>query len=266
MRIGFVGGGKMAEAIVSAVIDAEVAAPHEILVSDAKAERRDLMKQTYGINAYARNDAVISGADVVFLAVKPQDMESVLAEIRSAVTAKQLFVSIAAGKTLDFLQSRLPGAKVVRVMPNMAAQVGDGMSVFCAGAGVGATERAKVAKLLECFGRALELPEEQMDAVTALSGSGPAFFAWIVDALAAAAAEEGVDRKHALLLAEQTMKGTARMLMERNMDPAELVKAVASPKGTTAEGLKVLDASDVRAVLRETLAAAARRSRELSRG
>jgi pyrroline-5-carboxylate reductase len=140
------------------------------------------------------------------------------------------------------------------------------MSAFCLGTRTTASDRRIVVRQLSAFGAALELPEEQFDAVTALSGSGPAFFAYVLDALVDSAEKQGLQRDHALLLAEQTMYGTAKLLKEQKIAPQDLIESVASAKGTTAAGLSVLDESTIRAVLHRTLAAAARRSRELSAG
>jgi len=151
-------------------------------------------------------------------------------------------------------------------MPNLAVMVGEGMSVFCIGSQAKPSDRKLAARLLGCCGRVVELDERHFDAVTALSGSGPAFFTYLMSALADAAEAEGLPAGAARLLAEQTMLGAARYLLETGIDPTEFVQAVASPKGTTAAGLKVLDASAVRRILGRTIQAAARRSHELSMG
>jgi pyrroline-5-carboxylate reductase len=150
-------------------------------------------------------------------------------------------------------------------MPNMPCLVGEAMSAFAAASGVSARDRQTARRLLACFGEALELPEKQLDAVTALSGSGPAFFAYVLNAMAEAAAKEGLRRKDALFLAEQTMLGTARLLMEKKLDPEDLVRSVASARGTTAAGLDVMDRAGLAETLRRAIRSAARRSRELSR-
>ena len=262
--MGFVGGGKMAEAMISSLIRGHVAQAHELFVSDVAADRRDILKSLYGVNVYSRNRAVPESVEVLVLAVKPQDLAAVMLELESDIGAEHLLVSIAAGKTLAFIEAFVPRARVIRVMPNLACQVSEGMSVFCMGSGATEADRRIAERMLTSFGRALELPEATFDAVTALSGSGPAFFAFVMNAMVAAAVDEGMVAEDALVLARQTMLGTARVLIERGMPPSELIAAVASPGGTTAAGLAVLEKSDLRAVLARTIKAAARRSAELS--
>ena len=265
MKAGFVGCGKMGEAIMASLIRSRAVRPCEVFVSDAKASRRRALSRRYKVNVSANNAIVASRAQTVFLAVKPQELNAVLDDISAAVTGRHLVISIAAGRRLSSIESRLPRARAVRVMPNLPALVSEGMSVFCAGSRATAADRKRTVRLLSCFGRVLELPESHFDTVTALSGSGPAFFAYVLDAVVRAAVGQGLARKQAKLLAEQTMLGTAKLLMQQHIDPLDLVRAVASPKGTTEAGLKVLEPSSVAKVLERTIAAAAVRSRELSR-
>lgn len=266
MKISFIGAGKMAEAIIASLIRAKVASPSEIFASDTSEDRRKALKKDYGVNTYASNSLVAGMGNVIFLAVKPQQLDDVLAEIAPSVTREHLVISIAAGRRLARIEELLPEARVIRVMPNIACLATEGMSVFCAGGRALASDRALAKKLLGSVGRVLELPEEQFDAVTALSGSGPAFFAWVAGQAAEAAVRLGLSREDACTLAAQTMLGTARLMLEKPMAPTELVAAVSSPNGTTVAGMKVLAASDVGAVLADTLKAAAQRSRELSGG
>lgn len=265
MKVAFVGAGKMAEAIIRALLDRGAAEAHEIFASDIAEDRRTEMKRRYGINVYTRNAVAVASAPLAILAVKPQQLDTVLEELAGVVEDKHLVISLAAGRRLASLEARLPEARIVRVMPNFPVVVAEGMSVFCSGNRVTATDRETVTALFGCVGRVLELPEEYFDAVTALSGSGPAFLARLLDHLIQAGVALGLDGSAARLLAIQTMLGTARLLRDQDMDPAELVRRVASPQGTTVAGLAILDASPIAEILRETLAAAARRSRELGR-
>jgi pyrroline-5-carboxylate reductase len=266
MKTGFVGGGKMAEAIIASFLRARALRRDQIFASDLSDKRRRWLRGKYRITTYARNGDVFRSARIVFLAVKPQDLGAVLTQVAPMVGGRHLVVSIAAGRPLSAIESELPQARVVRVMPNLPCLVSEGMSVFCAGKSATATDKRIVARLLSVFGRTLELPEDQFDAVTALSGSGPAFFAYILNCLVDAAVLEGMSRGDAVFLTEQTMYGTARLLMETDMDPLDLIKSVTSPKGTTASGLDVLNHSSVARVLRRTIGAAVRRSRDLSHG
>ena len=263
MKIGFVGGGKMAEAIIAGLIKSKLALPGEIFASDVSVERQKALTKKYRIHAYTSNAPIPSSAKVIVLAVKPQQMPEVLAELAPAVTRHHVVISIAAGRKLAGIQAVLTRARLIRVMPNIACTVGEGMSAFCAGATATARDRRMVRKLLSCVGRAVELPEDKFDVVTALSGSGPAFFTYLLDQLVKAATREGLDRRVALLLAEQTMLGAARLLLDKDMEPQELIDAVTSHKGTTAAGLAVLDTPATSKILGATLKAAAKRSKEL---
>jgi pyrroline-5-carboxylate reductase len=213
---------------------------------------------------YSKNAVIPGSAETLVLAVKPQQLDAVLTELASLITADHLVISIAAGKKLAGIESLLPSARVIRVMPNLACLVAEGMSVLCPGSKATPADIATATKLLSCFGKVLELPEEKFDAVTALSGSGPAFLTYLLNGLVAAGVEEGLTRQDALLLAEQTMLGTAKILIEKGTDPQELIQSVTSAKGTTAAGLAVMENSDILAVLRKTIGAAADRSKELS--
>ena len=264
MKVGFIGAGKMAEAIMSALVASKTVGVHEIFASDVSAERRRFIKRRHGVNVYSKNHLVIDAVDIVVLAVKPQNLDDVCREIAPDITGKHLVISIAAGKRITSIETLLPHAKIVRVMPNLPSQVAEGISAFCAGTRATDVDKKTAASLLACFGKVIELPENLFDIVTAISGSGPAFFAYVLDRMVDAGVEEGMQRKDALLLAAQTMLGTSRLLIEQKLDPADLIKAVASPKGTTEAGLKVLESSPVADSIRATVRAATQRSRELS--
>ena len=264
MKTGFIGGGKMAEAVIVSLIGSKHATAHEVFVSDISPDRRALLKKDHGINVYSRNRDVVGAADVVFLAVKPQDLDEILTEIAPDVTPNHLVISIAAGKRIARMESILPEARVVRVMPNLPCTVREGMSVYCLGSRATAADGKLVKSLLSSCGRVLELPEERFDVVTALSGSGPAFFAYVLHCMVDAGVLGGLERADALLLAEQTMQGTSRLLQEKGLDPMDLVKSVASARGTTAAGLEVLDHSALGLTIQRTIQAATNRSRELS--
>jgi pyrroline-5-carboxylate reductase len=264
MKIGFVGAGKMAEAMISSFLARKVLAAHMIFASDISTERRSILKRLYNINVYSNNSIIPAMAEVIFLSIKPQQMGDVLTEMAPAITDKHLVISIAAGRKISAIQELLPRARCIRVMPNLASLVSEGMSVFCPGSSATAEDKRTAMKLLSCFGKVLELPEEKFDAVTAVSGSGPAFFAYLLNAIADAGVKQGLSKADALLLAEQTMLGTAKLLIEKKLDPQELIKSVTSAKGTTAAGLAILEKSSVSSVLCKTIIAAAERSRELS--
>ena len=264
-KIGFIGAGKMAEAMLSGLIANRFALPGEMVVSDISGDRLATVAREYGVRITPSNSEVVALAPVCVLAVKPQQLGEVLSDLAPIVTKEHLLVSIAAGKTTVYMESLLPAGRVVRVMPNIACLVGAGMNVYTRGSRASAEDGALVANLLGCCGRALEIPESLFDAVTALSGSGPAFFAYLLDRLVEGAVKEGLPREQALVLAAQTMAGTAQLLLQKSMNPMELAAAVTSAKGTTAAGREVLEIPAMAKTLEGTIQAAARRSRELGR-
>lgn len=266
MKIGFIGAGKMAEAILSAALENGLCAPWEVTACDIDAARRKKVEKNYGavVTESARQTA--KSCKVLVLAVKPQDMDALLREIRPELSEKHLLVSIAAGKSLAALRKAAGGRpRLVRVMPNLALLAQEGMSVYCAAKNVKAADKRLAARLFGSAGAVLELPEKHFDAVTALSGSGPAFVACFMQAMVEGALALKLPADAAALLAGQTLIGTGVYLQSTGRDPAEFIKAVASPKGTTAAGLAVLERSDLKRVVADTLAAAAARSAELNR-
>jgi pyrroline-5-carboxylate reductase len=266
MKIGFIGSGKMAEAVLSAALETGVCAPWDITACDIDAERRKYIEKEYEV--IVTDDAVqtVKSCKVLLLAVKPQDADALLREVRPALTDKHLLISIAAGKTLAALKKAAGGKpRLVRVMPNLALLAQEGMSVYCAATSAKAADKRLVAQLFGSAGAVLELPERHFDAVTALSGSGPAFVAYFMQAMIEGAVALKMPADAAALLASQTLIGTGIYLQNTGRDTAEFIQAVASPKGTTAAGLAVLEQSDLREVICRTLTAAAERSAELKR-
>lgn len=265
--IGFLGAGKMGEALLAAILPGGLATADRVWVCEALAERRQAIKRRYHVQVTARAESLPAVCDVLVLAVKPQDLDALLVALAPQLTRRHLLVSIAAGKTVARLGELSGGrSRVIRVMPNLNIKVGAGMSAFTAGPAAKPADRRLVARLLRACGEAVELDERHFDAVTALSGSGPAFYAYVMQAMADAARSLGLPEDAARLLANQTMRGTGAYLAATGQDPAAFIQAVCSPKGTTAAGMAVLDQSAVRQALARTLAAAARRSRELNRG
>jgi len=265
MKIGFLGSGKMAEAIISGILQSELAKAGDVVACDKAQERLDIMKAEYKVETTESAAEMIRSCNVVVLAVKPQVMEAVLNEVRECFTEEHLLISIAAGKKLEFLRG-VCGAKprLVRVMPNLALMAQEGMSAFCMEDQGSDADRELTARIFGSSGAVLEQDEDNFDAVTALSGSGPAFFAYVLKGFVDGAVKQGLSPEAARLLAEQTMIGTGIYLQESGCDIAEFVQEVCSPKGTTEAGMNVLSASDVAEVLEKTQAAAAERSRELS--
>ena len=258
----FLGAGQMGSAILGGLIRGGVPAA-DIHVYDVDTARTASLANSLGVVAEPSADAAVGAADVVVLAVKPQHLGGLLDSIDRSLLEKPLFLSIAAGKTLAWLEERLPGARVVRAMPNLAMRVGEGMSAFCPGTLATDADAATAAFVLGCSGKVRPLPETLFDAVTALSGSGPAFFAVVLQAFAQAAVELGMPEADAQALALQTLVGTGKVLSEGTDTPAEFIRAVTSAKGTTEAGLKAMAASDLQSIANATLAAAATRSAEL---
>lgn len=249
---------------MTAAIQAGEAEAHEIFASDVDADRRSQLKKQYGINVYSQNGAVVAAVPTLVLAVKPQNLVTVLEEIAAEATGEHLVISIAAGKRIESIERFLPQAKVIRVMPNLPATVGAGMSVLCPGSRATDLDCTTARKLLESCGRVVEMKEEYFDVVTAISGSGPAFLAHFASCMIDAGVTQGLGREDARLLAEQTMLGTARLLLENEIDPRELIRAVSSPGGTTVAGMGVLDCPEFSTIVTDTIEAATRRGRELS--
>ncbi|MFP4056977.1 MAG: pyrroline-5-carboxylate reductase [Candidatus Brocadiia bacterium] len=264
--VGFLGAGKMAEALSRGILAEGLVAADRIVMSDADPDRRTLLADELGVRTVADNAAMVEAADVVVLALKPADLRAALPPLAEAFAPGRLVVSIAAGVTLAELGTLLPdGARIVRVMPNTPALVGSGAAGFALGPGTTPQDRELVASLLGAVGVAFPLPERLLDAVTGLSGSGPAFVALVIEALADGGVLCGLPRHTALALAAHTVLGAARLVVERDLHPALLKDMVASPGGTTIAGLQVLEEQGLRAALIDAVDAATRTSQELGR-
>jgi pyrroline-5-carboxylate reductase len=264
---GYIGAGRMATALVEGMIGRGVATPGRILASDPSESARQLLADRAGIRTSASNVEVASQADVVVLAVKPQVIGTALAEVAPALGAGKLVISIVAGVTTASLRAGLGGsARLVRVMPNTPALVGAGASGYCLGEGATPADEALVRRLLEAVGRAYRVPESLIDAVTGLSGSGPAFVYAVIEALSDGGVRAGLPRDVATPLAAQTVLGAALMVLETGLHPGALKDQVTSPGGTTIAGLHALERGGLRAALMDAVEAAARRAGELGAG
>jgi len=264
-KIGFIGTGKMGEALIRGIIAAKLAPPSNICASDVDYAKLELLEKEYKINICRDNCDVILGSDIIVIAVKPQTVPAVLEEIKDSIK-KQLIVSIAAGVTIDTFESSLPrGAKVVRVMPNIAATVRETASAISPGSAVSKEDAAAVSEIFNSIGRSVIIPEHLMDAVTGLSGSGPAYIFMIIEALADGGVHEGLDRNTAKLLAAQTVLGAAKMVLEGGNHTGELRDMVTSPGGTTIRGIRVMEERGVRVAMMNAVIAACERSKELGR-
>lgn len=260
LRIGFLGAGNMAYALAGAV--SEKINDTKIIPFDIAAERLELFKSSLKNVSPAEDVAVLNSCDVIFLAVKPQMMEAAVEPIRDF---NGLAVSIAAGLKLSFLEKLLPKARLIRVMPNTPCLVGEMAAGYSAGKSATADDLRLAKQLLEAAGSAVLVDEEQIDAVTGVSGSGPAYFARIAEAFIDAGIGAGLKPELARELAVQTMKGTAALLLEKEMTPEALVTMVSSPNGTTVAGRSVLEASSYREIIADTVKKTIERSKELGK-
>lgn len=266
MRVGFIGAGKMATALARGLCQAGFTSPQKIIASDVYAAARESFSSQSGGRAVESNAEVVAHSDIVILAVKPQQFREVLNEVRGKIGPQHLVISIAAGIPLATMTAALgPEARLVRVMPNTPCLVGASASAYCLGGSATREDAQLAASLLAAVGLAFELPEHQLDAVTGLSGSGPAFVCLVVEALADGGVKMGLSRDVALKLAAQTVLGTARMVLETGQHPASLKDAVASPAGTTIAGLAELERGALRGCLINAVEAATLRSRELGK-
>jgi pyrroline-5-carboxylate reductase len=261
-----IGGGVMAEAILARLLSQNLYPPSAVLVSEPQSQRRVFWQETYQVQVTADNRvAAEAGAEVLLLAIKPQILETVAAEIAdsSSFSAKTLLISILAGVPLHRLEAFFPNRPTIRAMPNTPATVGAGMTAISQGKGVEALHLSLARAIFKTVGEVVEVPESLMDAVTGLSGSGPAYVALMVEALADGGVAAGLPRAIAAQLALQTVLGTAQLLREKGWHPAELKDRVTSPGGTTIAGVGELERAGFRSALIEAVKAAYRRSQEL---
>jgi pyrroline-5-carboxylate reductase len=265
-RIGFLGAGQMATALARGWLAAGLASPERVLASDPLPQARQTFTAETGVPAAANNREVVAAADVLVLAVKPQSMKPLLAEIRPTVTPRHLVVSIAAGITLKQLGDGLgTDRRLIRVMPNTPCLVGASAAGYSSGDAATAADVALVDRLMNAVGRAFPLPESLLDAVTGLSASGPAFVFVMIEALSDGGVRVGLPREVATVLAAQTVFGAAKMVLETGLHPGVLKDRVASAGGTTIAGLHALEHGGVRAALMDTVEAATRRATELGK-
>ncbi|MBI3878823.1 MAG: pyrroline-5-carboxylate reductase [Verrucomicrobia bacterium] len=264
LTIGFLGAGKMATALARGFIRAELVAARNVFASDpVEKARADFAKET-GAHIASRNLDVVKKARVLFVAVKPDQVVAVLTEARAELTAEHLVISIAAGVSLAKLEAALgPGARVIRVMPNTPALVGASATAFTLGKGTSNGDAELAQKLFSAVGLALQVKESLLDAVTGLSGSGPAYAYLMIEALSDGGVAAGLPRDVATKLAAQTLLGAAKMVLETGQHPGALKDAVTSPGGTTIEGLHELEKGGVRGALVNAVRAAAEKSRKL---
>lgn len=266
LRFAFLGGGNMAEALLKGLLSGLQVDPAHILATDIIPERLRYLHTTYGIGTSADNSQAVRDHDVIILAVKPQTMPAVLETISPVVTRDKLVISIAAGITLQTLQSALgPDRRVIRVMPNTPALVLSGAAGISPGRAATPEDVILVEGLFGAVGRAVVVSDDMMDAVTGLSGSGPAFIFALIEGLADGGVLVGLSRQVATVLAAQTVLGAAKMVLETGKHPGELKDMVTSPAGTTIAGMHALENGGLRGVMMEAVRRATERSMALGR-
>ena len=253
----------MAEAILSRLLKQSVFTASTVLVSEPRAERRDFLASEYQVEVTADNQTAISAGEILLLAIKPQVFDSVVADIEP--NPDSIIISILAGVTVDKLEQAFPDRPVIRVMPNTPATVGAGMTAIAAGTQAKAEHIDRAKSIFTAIGEVVEVPESMMDAVTGLSGSGPAFVALAIEALADGGVASGLPRAIALQLAIQTVLGTATLLKETEIHPGVLKDRVTSPGGTTIAGVAKLESKGFRSALIEAVKTATERSKELGK-
>jgi pyrroline-5-carboxylate reductase len=261
-RIAIIGGGRIGEALLSGLLTSGWT---DIVVTSRRQSRVDALRERHSVDATTSNAEAIQGVGVVVIAVKPQDIEALLTEIGPLLDTQQLVVTVAAAIPTRYIAERIAdGVPVVRAMPNAPSTVHEGMAGIAAGAHAGDEHLALAEEVLSHLGRVVRVPEDQMDAVTAVSGSGPAYFALLAEAMIEAGILLGLSREISTTLVVQTMFGTAKQLRDEGMHPVELRESVTSPGGTTIAAIRELEQAGVRAAFLNAIQAAMTRARELA--
>lgn len=265
-KIGIVGGGKMGSALIQGVIQAGIVSPGELIVADVDRRKLKELAGRFGIETTHMNRRAAE-AETIILAVKPQAVGDALDDMAKAVKNTTLIISIAAGIRLNFIEQRLAKeVRVIRAMPNTPAMIGEGATALAAGRAASPEDMSRAQQIFAAVGRTVIVKEELMDAVTGLSGSGPAYVFTIIEALADGGVAMGLDRDTARTLAAQTVLGSAKLVLSGENHPGELRDMVTSPGGTTIAGLRVLEEGKIRATLMAAVEAATKRSESLGKG
>lgn len=264
MKIGFIGMGNMAGAMTGGMLKKGIAKPEDIIGSARTEKSRRAAEEKFGITMYADNRRVAGEAEILILAVKPQFLEEVIEQIKDVVKPETIVVSIAAGRTMEWIEARFGRKlKLVRCMPNTPALVGEGCTGICANDQVTEEELAIVVGLMESFGLASVVTEKMMDVVVGVSGSSPAYVFLFIEAMADEAVAEGMPRAQAYQFAAQSVLGSAKMVLETGKHPGELKDMVCSPAGTTIQAVKVLEEKGMRASVMDAMEACIQKSRNM---
>lgn len=264
MKLGFIGAGNMGSAIIGGAVTSGIVKGSDVIVADRDSQKLDVLKAKYGISTTADNTAC-TACDIVFLCVKPNILADVITGIADKINTDTVFVSIAAGQSTEKIEKAFgnPSVKVVRVMPNTPALVGEGMSAVCANGNVTSDEVRAVLEILRSFGRAEVVSESLMDTVTAVSGSSPAYVFMFIEAMADAAVKGGMTRDMAYTFAAQSVLGSAKMVLETGMHPGALKDMVCSPGGTTIDAVAVLEDEGMRNAVIKAMEACIKKSKSM---
>jgi pyrroline-5-carboxylate reductase len=265
-RLGVIGTGKMGSALIRGIIKAGVLSPNQITASDVDPGLLSVLKEETGIKTTSDNSQAVKSSDIILLALKPDMIRPVLTEVKGHLSKEHLIVTIAAGVPIKAIEEVTGAeARIVRVMPNTPALIGQGAAAFSPGKKATRQDVEDARMILEAVGVAVELPEKHLDAVTGLSGSGPAYVFMVIEALADGGVKMGLPRAVAMQLATQTVLGAAKLVLETKKHPGELKDQVASPGGTTIAGISALERAGLRAAFIEAVEAATKRSIELGK-
>ncbi len=265
-NIGFIGSGKMASAIIKGLIKSGFTKPANLIATQAETEGVEEKSRDLGIKIILDNKPLVESSDIIFIATKPNQVEDVLKEISPLITPEKLVVSIAAGVTTGFIESNLPeGTRVIRVMPNTPALVGEGMSGICGGKSAKGEDLEYIQKMLSTIGRCIIVEESQIDIVTAISGSGPAFFYKVINDIARAGEKLGLDYEKSLLLSIQTAIGSAKMALNRTISMEELISNVATKGGCTRVGVDCMEEENSEQMFYEVIKSTAEKAHALGK-
>ncbi len=262
LKIGFLGSGKMAKAIILSILKSKISSPKDITCHDISEETLSSLKEETNVETTTDNKVVLANADIIFLGFKPQNFPDAITELSNDIKAHHIFISIMAGIKIDQLQHHL-SPRIVRVMPNTACLIGEMAAGYTTGDELTSSDLENVEKILNAAGLAIQVNEEDMDAVTGLSGSGPAFVARLIEYMIDGGTKAGLDPSIARQLALKTFSGTTRLLEQWEMSPEELIKMVSSPNGTTVAGREVLENSQTKQTIEAMIVRATERSKEL---
>lgn len=266
MKFGFIGNGNMGRAIICGILDNSIMNAENIIVSDLDREGLEWIKSKYGVNTTVDNKITVQQADVLFLCVKPQFLYSVIEEIRDFLNENSVVVSIAAGQSIEAITEAFGRKiKLVRIMPNTPALVGEGMSAIAFNENISAAEKQIILDVFDSFGRGEIVNEGLMDAVTAVSGSSPAYVFMLIEAMADAAVIGGMPRQQAYTFAAQAVMGSAKMVLESRRHPGELKDMVCSPAGTTIDAVAILEKNGFRSAIIEAMTGCMNKSKELGK-